>query len=198
MLAMPRGIITGGDGNTQGGANVRPHRLLRLQHDPRRGRRTRPTIVNPIEGRVEEADVQFIVDGTATATSGVQRVQLKVRDRDSGQYLQDNLTTWGARRTRSTSNLDRRPTRRRPTWSLPLTISGNRRIQLLRPDLRGQRHQRRHRKATQEDRDLRARRPDADHVHQRTVGSVIPTTTFTVTGTAPGRRRRQLHQRLVP
>ena len=51
-------------------------------------------ILNPIEGRVEESDVPFVVDGTATATSGVQRVELMLRERDTNQYLQDNLTTW--------------------------------------------------------------------------------------------------------
>ncbi len=48
---------------------------------------------------MEEADVEFVVDGTATAASGVQRVQLEVRDRDTNQYLQDDLTTWGAGNT---------------------------------------------------------------------------------------------------
>ncbi len=36
MLATPRGIFTGGDGNTQGGQNGGPRRLLRLQQHPGR------------------------------------------------------------------------------------------------------------------------------------------------------------------
>ncbi len=66
-------------------------------------------IVNPIEGRVEEADEPFTVDGTATATSGVQRVEVMVRERDTNQYLQDNLTTWS--NTSNTINADPRVAR---------------------------------------------------------------------------------------
>ena len=41
----------------------------------------------PIEGRVEAADAQFLIAGTATTANGVQRVQLEVLDQGSNQWL---------------------------------------------------------------------------------------------------------------
>jgi hypothetical protein len=127
MLAMPRGVITGGDGNTQGGQNTGRVAFYDFNSVPAPGP-NETAIVNPIEGRVEEADVPFTIDGTATATSGVQRVQMEIRDRDSRQYLQDNLTTWGAYNTFNATLAS--PGASSTTWSVPLTISGNRRIQI--------------------------------------------------------------------
>ena len=180
MLALPRGIITGGDGNTQGGANVGRVAFYDFNTIPVVGP-NETTIVNPIQGRVEEADVQFIVDGTATATSGVQRVQLEVRDRDSGQYLQDNLTTWGASNTINVNLTN--PNATSTTWTLPLTINGNRRIQLLARTY-GVNGTNDASKATKKIETFGL----ADQTPTTSIsgpsGSVIPTTTFTVTGTA--------------
>ena len=180
MLALPRGIITGGDGNTQGGANVGRVAFYDFNTIPVVGP-NETTIVNPIQGRVEEADVQFIVDGTATATSGVQRVQLEVRDRDSGQYLQDNLTTWGASNTINVNLTN--PNATSTTWTLPLTINGNRRIQLLARTY-GVNGTNDASKATKKIETFGL----ADQTPTTSIsgpsGSVIPTTTFTVTGSA--------------
>ena len=93
MLVTPRGVITGGDATTQGGANVGRIAFYDTNSIPAAGA-NETSIVFPIEGRVEEADVEFLVGGEATASSGVQRVQLEVIDMDSRQYLQDDLTTW--------------------------------------------------------------------------------------------------------
>ena len=98
MLVMPRGVVAGGDATTQGGYNVGRIAFYDFNSIPAVGA-NETAIVNPIEGRVEKSDEQFVVDGTATAASGVQRVQLEVRERDTGRYLQDNLTTWGAANT---------------------------------------------------------------------------------------------------
>ncbi len=49
-----------------------------------------------------------------------------MRDRDTGQYLQDNLTTWGGGNTIN-ANLAS-PNATSTDWSLPLTITGNRRL----------------------------------------------------------------------
>ena len=78
MLVMPRGVVAGGDATTQGGQNVGRIAFYDFNTIPAVGP-NETTIINPIEGRVEPSDVQFTVNGTATATSGVQRVQLEVQ-----------------------------------------------------------------------------------------------------------------------
>ena len=40
--------------------------------------------------------VQFVIDGQATAPGRVRRVLVEIQDRNTKQYLQDNLVTWGA------------------------------------------------------------------------------------------------------
>ena len=70
MLVMPRGLVTGGDGNTQGGYNVGRVAFYDFNNIPPVGQ-NETTIINPIEGRVKTSDVEFVMDGTATATSGV-------------------------------------------------------------------------------------------------------------------------------
>ena len=128
MLVMPRGVVTGGDGNTQGRMNGGRIAVYDFNSIPS----TVPNdsvIITPIEGRVEESDVPFTVDGTATATSGVQRVEVMLRERDTNQYLQDNMT-WG--NTSNTINATlASPGATSTAWSLSgLTISDNHRILL--------------------------------------------------------------------
>ncbi len=127
MIVTPRGVITGGDATTQGGYNIGRVAFYDFNSVAAPGP-NETTITNPIQGRVEEADVEFVVDGTARATSGVNRVQLEVWDRTTNQYLQDNLTTWGAANTINVNLAS--PGATTTNWSLPLTISGNRRIWL--------------------------------------------------------------------
>ena len=98
MLVHPRGLITGGDATTQGGYNVGRVAFYDFGSVPAASPYD-TTITNPIEGRVKKADEQFVIDGTATATSGVRRVQLELSDRTTGRYLQDDLVTWGAANT---------------------------------------------------------------------------------------------------
>jgi PKD repeat protein len=125
MLAMPRGIVTGGDAITQGGYNVGG--IAFYDYDDLEVPGANDTkILFPIEGRVETADEEFVVGGTATAASGVQRVQIEVMDLDSNQYLQDDLTTWG---TWNGINVPlANPGATNTVWNQPLVISGNRRI----------------------------------------------------------------------
>jgi hypothetical protein len=75
------------------------------------------TIVNPIEGRVEESGVQFVIDGQATAPGQVRRVQVEIQDRNSKQYLQDDMASWGPRTTSSRASRPR--TRPRPPGPCP-------------------------------------------------------------------------------
>src|SRR5829696_7662975 len=96
MIAIPQGVITGGDGNTQGGSNIGRIAYYDFASDPTNTPND-TTITTPIEGRVEESGVPFTVEGTARAASGVRRVQLEVVE--NGRYLQDDLVTWGAANT---------------------------------------------------------------------------------------------------
>jgi PKD repeat protein len=126
MLVHPRGVVTGGDATTQGGFNVGRVAVYDFASVPAVGA-NETAIVNPIEGRVEESDVEFVVEGTATATSGVRRVQVEIYERDTKRYLQDDLRTWGAANTINAELAA--PNATATTWRLPLTIPGNHRIQ---------------------------------------------------------------------
>ncbi len=128
MLATPRGLFAGGDATTQGGYNVGRVAFYDFNSIPAVGA-NETTIVNPIAGRVEEAGVPFVIDGLATATSGVLRVQVEVRNRDTGRYLQDDLTTWGTANTIYAPLAT--PNATSTAWSLELTISGNHRLQVM-------------------------------------------------------------------
>lgn len=128
MLVTPQGVITGGDATTQGGQNVGRIAAYLFSSEPASGA-NETTITNPIEGRVEETGVPFTIDGTARATSGVNRVQVEIIDRNTNQYLQDNLTSWG-----SSNSIDVTPAQAgatNTTWSLPVTISTNRVLRVL-------------------------------------------------------------------
>lgn len=179
MLLTPRGLFAGGDATTQGGANVGRVAFYDLNSVPAPGP-NETTIINPIEGRVKTSDVEFVVDGTATAASGVNRVQVEVRDRDSLQYLQDDLVTWGAANTIN-ANLGAGTTNR--TWSLPLTISGNHKFQLLARTY-GNNGSNDATKAVKKFETFGL----ADQTPTTSItgppGSIIPTTTFILTGTA--------------
>ncbi|MFN7150221.1 MAG: PKD domain-containing protein, partial [Microthrixaceae bacterium] len=123
MLVHPRGLITGGDATSQGGNNVGRIAVYDFNSVPAPGA-NETTIVNPIEGRVEGADEQFVIDGTATATSGIRRVQVEIIDRSTKRYLQKDLRTWGSATTINVNLAS--PNATSSNWSLPLTISGNR------------------------------------------------------------------------
>ena len=180
MLVTPRGVITGGDATTQGGSNVARIAFYDFNAIPAVGQ-NETSIVFPIEGRVEEADVEFLVGGRATATSGVQRVQLEVIDIDSRQYLQDDLTTWSGAWNAIFVGLES-PGANETVWSQPLTVSGNQRIQFLARTF-GQNGSRDISKASKkiETFGLSDATPNTRITDPR---GIQPTLTFTVTGTA--------------
>ncbi len=128
MLVTPRGLITGGDATTQGSQNV--GRLAVYDLLPTATPANQAVITTPIEGRVEEAGVPFTIEGTARATSGVQRVQVTVRDRGSNRYLQDDLTTWGTANNTINATLNA-PNSGTTGWSLGLTITNNRELEVM-------------------------------------------------------------------
>ena len=126
--ATPRGLFVGGDGMYKGG--VRTGRVAFFDFN------TNPapspidtTIVNPIEGRVEESGVQFVIDGQATAPGQVRRVQVEIQDRNSKQYLQDDMVSWGPSNNIYASLAS--PNATSTAWSLPVTLTGNRELQVM-------------------------------------------------------------------
>ena len=91
MLATPHGLLTGGDTMRQGGGEVGrvaffPFADLPGETDPD------TTIDTPIEGRVVKSDDEFVIEGTATATGTVERVDVEVQR--GNQFLRDDRTTW--------------------------------------------------------------------------------------------------------
>ena len=128
MIVHPRGVITGGDATTQGGQNVGRVAVYDFASTPATGA-NETTITNPIEGRVEEAGLPLTIDGTATATSGINRVQVEIIDRDSGQYLQDDGVTWGT--ANSFKAVVTNPGATSSAWSTTLNIPINRVLRVL-------------------------------------------------------------------
>ncbi|MEH1016285.1 hypothetical protein V6U90_24660 [Micromonospora sp. CPCC 206060] len=95
LLATPRGLFVGGDGNTKGGLPVGRVGFFDLSRVPAPSP-VDTTIATPIEGSVKPANAPFVIDGAASAPSGIAKVQIEIQNRDSKQYLQDDLATWGA------------------------------------------------------------------------------------------------------
>jgi large repetitive protein len=178
MLVHPRGLVTGGDATTQGSQNV--GRIAGYNLLPTTTSAYETTITSPIEGRVEEAGVPFTIEGTARATGGVQRVQIEIRDRNANRYLQDDLVTWGGGNTiNATLASPGAPT---TNWSLGLTIQGNQNLEVMARTfaLNGNSD------ATKDVNKFETfsttdRTPTASIIGP---SSPVPSTTFTVTGTA--------------
>jgi hypothetical protein len=78
---------------------------------------------------VVASGVQFVIDGRATAPGRVLRVQVEIQDRNTRQYLQDDLASWGGANTIEASLATANATA--TAWSLPVTITGNRELQVL-------------------------------------------------------------------
>jgi hypothetical protein len=123
MTATPRGLFVGGDNKSQGGVQTGRVAFYDFNTAPAPSN-VDTTIDTPIEGRVVPAGTPFSIQGTAKAPNGVSRVQLEIRDNASGQWLQDDLTTWGSSNTILT-NLGTAANGVRP-WSLTLNLTGSR------------------------------------------------------------------------
>lgn len=178
MLVTPRGLVTGGDGNTQGGFNVGRVAFFDFNSIPAPGA-NETSIINPIDGRVKPADVEFVMDGTAQATSGVQRVQLEILD--GTRYLQDDLVTWGTAWNAINANLAS-PGATSTAWTLPLTITGNRQMRVFARTF-GQNGSSDSTKASKRFESFGLTdQPPTTGIRLPAAG-VVPTLTFTVTGT---------------
>jgi PKD repeat protein len=129
MEITPRGLFTGGDATTQGGANIGRIAFYDFSSVPA-SNGVETAITEPINGRVNPSAEQWLVKGTAQVPSGsVARAELEVIDRANNRYLADNLTTWST--TANTINTTLQSTgARTANWSLPLTITGNRKLTL--------------------------------------------------------------------
>jgi large repetitive protein len=178
MLVHPRGLVTGGDATTQGSQNV--GRIAGYNLLPTTQAAYETTITSPIEGRVEEAGVPFTIEGTARATSGVSRVQLEIRDRSSNRYLQDDLVTWGGGNTINATLAS--PNAATTNWSLGLTIQGNQNLEVMARAFAVNGNS-----DTTKDVNKFETFSTTDRTPTASItgpSGVVPSTTFTVTGTA--------------
>jgi PKD repeat protein len=126
MLATPRGLFAGGDATIQGGSSV--GRVAFFDFNAETTSAVNTTITTPIEGRVVQSGVPFTITGTASAPSGMKRVQVEIYDRDSKQYLQDDQVSWG--KSNNIYATLASPGATSTTWSLPMTLTGNHRYQI--------------------------------------------------------------------
>lgn len=93
MEATPRGLFVGGDGMIQGGKTV--GRVAFYDFSRVTTSAVDTTITTPIEGRVVPAGEPFTISGQAVAPGAISRVQVEIKQPKSGQWLQDDLTSWG-------------------------------------------------------------------------------------------------------
>jgi large repetitive protein len=115
MEATSRGLFIGGDGMFQGG--VRTGRVAFYDFNSVVNPPALPdtTIDTPIEGRVLATKTPFTISGSArVATGSVGRVQVRVQDRNSNQYLTP-AGTWTNTATNLTTTLGTGTTNR--TWT---------------------------------------------------------------------------------
>lgn len=130
MKATARGLFIGGDGMMQGG--VRTGRVAFYDFNTVVAPPALPdtSITTPIEGRVVANNTTFEITGTATVATGtVGRVQVSVQDRNSGQYLQDDGTSFTTFRSgANTLNATLSGSGTTRTWSIPATITTNRNL----------------------------------------------------------------------
>jgi PKD repeat protein len=181
MLAIPRGLLIGGDGTTKGGYNIGRIGFFDFNTVPAPNG-TDTAIVDPIAGRVKRPGEEFTITGTATAPTAVNRVELSIRDTRTGRYLADDLTTWQTAANTIRTTLAS-PGAATTGWSLPVTITGSREMDLRAvafsstgasdPSPATKRF---------ETFDLSDQPPRSSVTGPS--GSVVASTTFTITGTA--------------
>lgn len=120
MVATGHGLLTGGDARRQGGANVGRVAFFDLDQLPAPSNPD-TTITTPIAGRVVATGTQFVVEGAATTSGTLARVQVEIQQ--GSRYLQDDLTTWGSFNTVN-APLGASTGGGTP-WSLPLTLASS-------------------------------------------------------------------------
>ncbi len=122
MIAVPQGLLTGGDTLRQGGSGVGRVAFF----DARQLEQVTATdtrITAPIAGRVVATGTPVEIAGTATASGSVSRVQVELQS--GNQYLQDNLTTWSTTFNTIDATLGT-PSAGSTPWTLPVTFATGR------------------------------------------------------------------------
>lgn len=179
MLVTRWGLVTGGDATTQGAQNVGRLAVYPL---PSTAPQTNDTgITHPVEGRVVLTGEPFTITGTARAASGVNRVQVEIRDRSQNRYLQDDLVTWGAANTINAVLAS--PGATTTDWSLTLTVATNRSMEVMARTVAQNGSQ----DASKEINKFESF-SNEDEAPRASFSSpssgIVPTTSFTVTGSA--------------
>ena len=123
MLATPRGLFAGGDAGIQGGKSVGRVAFFDFNNDPSAPTAIDTTITTPIEGRVEAGGTPFAITGTATAPTGVKRVQIEIQDRTTKQWLAADGVTWQSKETNALATVAS-PGATSTTYSLTRTLTG--------------------------------------------------------------------------
>lgn len=179
MLVTRWGLVTGGDATTQGQQNVGRLAVYPLPSTANQAVDT--TITHPIEGRIVVTGEQTTITGTAKATGGVNRVQVEIRDRERNQYLQDNLTTWGGANTINAVLAN--PGATTTDWSLNVTFATNRVMEVMARTVANNGAQ-----DSSKDVNKFESFSNEDEAPRASFASpaagIVPTTTFTVTGSA--------------
>ena len=182
MLATPRGLITGGDATTKGGYNVGriaffdfnsiPAAQRHQHHDRRPDRGPGEASQRGSSPSPARPPPRAVSTGSSSRSSTADRTR----------YLADNLTTWQTANNTIITTLAT-PGATSTNWSLPLTITGNRWIE-LRARAFGNNGSQDPSPAIKkfETFDLSDQPPDANVSGPG--GSIIASTTFTITGTA--------------
>ncbi|TDU87829.1 PKD domain-containing protein [Kribbella voronezhensis] len=184
MELTPRGLITGGDATTQGEYNVGRMAFYDFNSVPA-ANGVETTITDPIEGRVKPINTEFTITGNASANQGrtVQRVEVEIQDRDSRRYLNDDLTTWGSTTSNTINATLATPNAASTGWSLPLTIPQNRALKVLARTIANTGAADNY-KATKKFETFGTSDAPPDTTITGPTTSVVPTTTFEITGRA--------------
>jgi PKD repeat protein len=184
MELTPRGLITGGDATTQGEYNVGRMAFYDF-NSVAASNGVETTITDPIEGRVKPINQEFTITGNASANQGrtVQRVEIEIQDRGSRRYLNDDLTTWGSTTSNTINATLATPNAGSTDWSLPLTIPNNRELKVYARTIANT-NAADNTKATKKFETFGTTDAPPDTTITGPTTSVVPTTTFTITGRA--------------
>jgi large repetitive protein len=177
-----RGVFAAGDGNTKGEFNVGRVAFYDF-NSVAAPNGVETTISEPIEGRVEPVNEEFQIKGTASAPSGVQRVQVEVMDRNTRRYLNDDMRTWGTTTSNWIPAALASPNATSSDWSLPLTFAENRSLKILARTVAVNNVQDPTKATKKMETFGLTDRPPTTSVTGPS-GSVIPTKTFVITGSA--------------
>ncbi|MEV7431806.1 PKD domain-containing protein [Nocardioides sp. NPDC092400] len=178
----PRGLWTGGDASTQGEFNVGRLAFFDFGSVPA-ANGVETVITDPIEGRIKPVAEEFTISGTASAASGVRSVQVEIMDRGSRRYLNDDLTTWGTTTSNTITATLTTPGATSTGWTLPLSMSSNRELKVLARTVAANGSQDPSKATKKFETFGTADQPPSTNVTGPS-GSVINTTTFTITGNA--------------